>query len=89
MATVNNKTKKRLIVKQGNENIILPVTDIALLYSESRTVFVIDQFSKKYLLQKSLSEVGKDLDEKIFFRANRQVIINIHFLNKFYININN
>lgn len=83
MATVNNKTKKRLIVKQGNENIILPVTDIALLYVESRTVLVIDQFSKKYLFQKSLSEVEKDLDEKIFFRANRQVIVNIHFIKGF------
>ncbi|MEO6844072.1 MAG: LytTR family DNA-binding domain-containing protein [Ginsengibacter sp.] len=83
MATVNDKKKKRLIVKHGNENIILSVMDIALLYVDSKTVFVIDQFSKKYLFQKSLSEVEKDLDEKIFFRANRQMIVNIHYIKGF------
>ena len=83
MSTVNNKIKKRLIVKQGNENIILSVMDIVLLYVDCGTVFVIDQFSKKYSFQKHLSEVEKDLDEKIFFRANRQIIVNIHFIKGF------
>lgn len=83
MAAANDKKIKRLIVKHGNENIILSVIDIALLYVESRTVFVIDQFSRKYSFQKSLSEVEKDLDEKTFFRANRQVIVNIHFIKGF------
>ena len=80
MAATIRKKKSRLIVKSGNENIILPVTDIALLYLEDRTVYVIDQFSKQYFFQKNLSELEDDLDKNIFFRANRQVIVNIHFI---------
>lgn len=83
MATLTRKKKTRLIVKSGNENIILSVMDIALLYLEGRTVYVIDQFSKQYFFQKNLSELEDDLDKKIFFRANRQVIINIHFIKGF------
>ena len=83
MATVTRKNKTRLIVKSGNENIILSTMDTALLYLEDKTVFVIDQFSKKYFFQKSLSGLETDLDNKIFFRANRQVIVNIHFIKGF------
>lgn len=83
MATVTRKIKTRLIVKSGNENIIVSVMDIALLYIEDRTVVVIDQFSKKYFFQKNLSELENDLDKRTFFRANRQVIINIHFIKGF------
>ncbi len=83
MATIIRKKKSRLIVKSGNENIILSVMDIALLYLEDRTVYVIDQFSKQYFFQKNLSELENDLDKKIFFRANRQVIVNIRFIKGF------
>jgi two-component system LytT family response regulator len=79
----NKKKKTRLIVKHGQENIILPVISVALLYIDERSVFVIDQFSKKYSFNKKLTEIEEELDKNIFFRANRQMIINIHFIKGF------
>ena len=83
MSTVNMKKRTRLIVKNDNENVVLLLMDIALLYVENRIVFVTDKFSRKYYFNTSLSEVEKDLDETIFFRANRQVIVNINFIKGF------
>lgn len=77
------KKRTRLIVKKDNENIVLPLMDIVLLYIENRIVFVTDKFSRKYYFSTSLSEVEKDLDETIFFRANRQVIVNINYIKGF------
>lgn len=80
----NLKTKKnRLIVKHGAENIALCVADIALLYTQERNVCVIDKFAKRYSLNRNLSEVQEELDEQIFFRANRQHILNINFVRGF------
>ena len=74
------KKKSRLIVKKDGENIVLPVIDMALLYVDNRTVNVIDKYSKKYLFHKNLSEVEESLDKTIFFRINRQTIVNINFI---------
>ncbi|MEO6837178.1 MAG: LytTR family DNA-binding domain-containing protein [Ginsengibacter sp.] len=77
------KKRTRLIVKKDNENIVLSMVDIALLYIENRIVFVTDKFACKYNFNASLSEVEKDLDETIFFRANRHVIVNINYIKGF------
>ncbi len=83
METENVKKKSRLIVKKDSECIVLSFTDVALLYVDNRTVYVIDKFSKKYFFHKNLSEVEEFLDESVFFRANRQTIININFIKGF------
>ncbi len=83
MEMINKKKKTRLIVKKGSENIALCFMDIALLYTKERTVCIIDKFSKEYFFHKSLSEVQEELDENIFFRANRQQILNINFIKGF------
>lgn len=81
---INQKKKKtRFIVKNGHENIILCVAEVALLYVEKRIVYVISHDSKKYHFHKSLSEIEEELDSAIFFRANRRIIININFIKAF------
>jgi len=80
---IGNHKKCRLMVKKGMENISLRIEDIALFYSENKIVYVIDRLGKKYLADKNLSELEQSLDESIFFRANRQYIININFIKGF------
>ena len=77
------KWKTRLILKSGNENIAMCVADIALFDTRERTIFVIDKYSNEFPLYKSLSEIQEDLDPEIFFRANRQQIININYIKGF------
>jgi DNA-binding LytR/AlgR family response regulator len=77
------KKKTRLILKSGNENIAVCVADIVVFDTRDRTVFVIDKYSNKYPIHKNLCEVYEDLDESVFFRANRQQIININYIKGF------
>jgi DNA-binding LytR/AlgR family response regulator len=80
---IGNPKKKRLIVKKGLENISLRLEDIVLFYTENKVVYVIDLFGKKYLADKNLGELEEMLDENLFFRVNRQYIININFVKGF------
>jgi DNA-binding LytR/AlgR family response regulator len=77
------KRKTRLIVKKGIENIALKLDDVALIYTESKVVFVIANNEKKYIYDKNLSELEQELDKSIFFRANRQCIVNINYIRGF------
>jgi DNA-binding LytR/AlgR family response regulator len=80
---IGNHKKKRMIVKKGLENISLRLEDVVLFYTENKIVYVIDRWGKKYLADKNLAELEEDLDTNIFFRANRQYIININFVRGF------
>ncbi|HEX7844726.1 MAG TPA: LytTR family DNA-binding domain-containing protein, partial [Chitinophagaceae bacterium] len=80
---IGNHKKKRIVVKKGMENISLRLEDTVLFYTENKIVYVIDRFGKKYLTDKNLGELEETLDENIFFRANRQYIVNINFIKGF------
>lgn len=77
------KKKTRLIVQKGIENIALKVEDIALIYTENKLVFVVAKDERKYLCDKTLSELEAMLDNTTFFRANRQYIINVDYIRGF------
>jgi DNA-binding LytR/AlgR family response regulator len=80
---INGRKKTRLLVKRGMENIAVRLEDIALIYTQNKLVYVIDRCSKKYLSDKTLSELEEELDNSIFFRVNRQYIININYVKSF------
>ena len=74
------KKKSRLLVRRGMEHVALKLDDVVLLYTESKLVYVMDRSGKKYIADKDLGELELELDEKMFFRANRQYIIHIEFI---------
>jgi len=81
---IQTRSKRaRLIVKKGSENIALPLEDIVLIYTHDKLVFAVDLYSKKYMCDKTLSELENDLDDTIFFRANRQYILSINYIRSF------
>lgn len=82
-ASMTKKRKTRLLVQKGIENILLKIEDISLFYTENKVVYVIDRFEKKYMVYSTLSELEDELDPFVFFRANRQYIININFIKSF------
>ncbi len=77
------RKKNRLVVRKGLEHIALKLEDIIFFYTEHKLVFVIDRTGKKYLADKTLTELEEILDNNVFFRANRQYIININFIKGF------
>ena len=77
---MGSQKRKRIVVKKGIENISLRLEDVALFYTEDKIAYGIDQWGKKYMVDKNLAELQQELDNFVFFRANRQYIININFV---------
>jgi DNA-binding LytR/AlgR family response regulator len=77
------RKRERIVVKRGLEFILLRLEDVVLLYTENKIVYVADKDGKKYMAEQNLSELITSLDETVFFRANRQYIVNIAFIKSF------
>lgn len=74
---------KILIAVSGNKNIPLPVEKIAYFFKNGDYTTLKTFQSETFLLNHSLDELAKLLEEDIFFRANRQFIINLKACNFF------
>lgn len=68
---------KILVAVSGNKNIPIPVESIAYFYKDGNYTTLKTFQSETYLLNHSLDELVKLMEETIFFRANRQFIINL------------
>lgn len=80
MQNIKQKKKSRMGSTDGYRKYISAFTGYALFYTENKIVYVIDKSSKKYLSDKNLSELEEELDPELFFRANRQYIVNINYV---------
>ena len=68
--------QENVIVNVGNKMIPISVEDIGLFHLENESVKIYCFDNKKYMLFKRLDEIQSILDEKLFFRINRQMIVN-------------
>ncbi len=75
--------RTRLMVRKGLEYIALQTNDIVIIYTENKLVYVLDRDGRKYVTDKNLAELDRELDPGVFFRANRQYIINIGFVKSY------
>jgi DNA-binding LytR/AlgR family response regulator len=76
------KYKKRFLVKRGLEYIAVKTTDIAYCYATHKLVCMVDMQNQKYILDKSLADLEKELDPNNFFRINRKYLANINAVHK-------
>lgn len=83
LATSMKKKRTRLIVRKGNENVLLKVEDIAFIYRDNAIIVAVDKEEKKYLCDKNLSTLEEELDPSVFFRANRKYLLNIHYIRSY------
>ncbi|SFO16268.1 DNA-binding response regulator, LytR/AlgR family [Paenimyroides ummariense] len=60
----------------------LLVSDIILFYSVSRVTYARLGSGIEHIVPKTLDELEQELDPKIYFRANRQFIIHIDWIDK-------
>lgn len=77
------KNKTRFIVKWGTENIALPIKDIAAFFTKNKIVYAIDKNGKKYIIDKTMSQLETELDKNMFFRVNRQYIVSVDYIKGF------
>jgi len=74
--------KKRYLVKRGPEYIAVKTGDIAYCYATHKVICMVDAQNQKYILDTSLADLEKDLDPSVFFRINRQYLVNINAVKK-------
>ncbi|MBW8683128.1 LytR/AlgR family response regulator transcription factor [Chitinophaga rhizophila] len=71
-----NNYKKSILVEQRESIIPLPVNDIAYIYLENTIVQIGTTKNHQYFIASTLDELERMLDPEVFYRANRQFIIN-------------
>jgi len=74
--------KKRFLIKRGADYITLKTSDIAYCYAVHKVVCLIDTGGAKYLLDRSLADLEKELDPALFFRLNRKYLASINAIGK-------
>lgn len=67
--------KERYIIRFNDRIVPVPTDDIAYVYSEEKTNYMITFSGNKYIIDTSLDVMAEDLDPEKFFRISRSCII--------------
>jgi hypothetical protein len=62
-------------VKHGKQNLMIPFGDILGFYAEEGYTVLLTWDNKKYFPDKSLDKIEEGMPEELFFRLNRQYIV--------------
>jgi DNA-binding LytR/AlgR family response regulator len=80
----HDRKKSRIIVKKGLEFQTIKLKEVVYFFTEHKLVFLVDKDNRKYLADKNnLSDLEEELDNNIFYRANRKYIINANYIKRF------
>ncbi|MES2331872.1 MAG: LytTR family DNA-binding domain-containing protein [Bacteroidota bacterium] len=77
-----NSYKKRFLVKRGIDYVAVKTEDIAYCYATHKLVCMVDTHNQKFILDKSLADLEKELDPTQFFRINRKYFVSINAVKK-------
>jgi len=76
--------KSRFLIKIGSRFRSVPVNEISYFYINERSTFLRTFRGKAYALDHSLEKIQSMLDTRIFYRINRECIININAVEDMY-----
>jgi len=74
--------QKRIVIRYGDTIKMIEITDIAYFYTEEKINFLCTNGDTRMPIDQNLDELEEILDPKIYFRINRQFIINISAIEK-------
>ncbi len=77
-----DKEKQRILTYVRNELMPVATEDIGYIYVENTITYVVRKDGKRSTTSESLDQIYSYLDEKSFFRANRQIIVAISAIDK-------
>ena len=69
--------KRRFVIRLGDRITVVDTDDIAYLYSEDKSTFLVTREGRRHILDHSLDAVQELLDPRRFFRASRNCIVEI------------
>jgi len=74
------KYKSRFLIKTGEHFRSVAISDIEAFFIQERATFLWTKDGKTLDIDYSLDQLEKMVDPEYFFRANRNYLINIHFI---------
>ncbi len=92
-----NNYRTRFLINKGNKYQILHSYDIACFIYQYKATYAITHDKASFIVNNTLESIEKDVNPTMFFRANRQIIINIeafdyfevHFAGKLVVKLKN
>jgi len=75
--------RKRFLISRRDSFFKLPVEEIAYFYFESRVTFAVGFDGKQHVINQALDKLEEELDPQMFYRTNRQTIVNIEAIDHF------
>ncbi len=75
--TPKKEYKERYIVKLNDRIIPLETSNIAYIYSEEKTNYLVTFDDQRYIVDSSLDVIGEELNPENFFRISRSCIISL------------
>ncbi|MDR2956009.1 MAG: LytTR family DNA-binding domain-containing protein [Prevotella sp.] len=81
-AIMGNYKKNRFLIQKGDSYHYVETSEIAFFYSEEKAVFLHTFSDKRYIVDYTLDQIERMLDERLFFRASRNCITNIRSIKK-------
>lgn len=77
--------QKRLLLKIGQTMRAIEIAEIMYFFTQDKIVSIVIGDGKKYPSDYTLDELEKILDPKMFFRINRQIIVNIKAIREMFV----
>ena len=75
--TPESNSRKRFLIKQGQNMKTIRADEVAGFLAEEGLVFLYNFGGQRFVINSSLDQVEQELDPGRFFRINRQFIVNI------------
>ena len=76
--------KSRILTHYRNELVAVAIKEIAYIFMQNGTTYIKTHKGTNCIPNESLDEIFKNLDNRLFFRANRQYILSINAIDKIY-----
>ena len=65
------------MVNKRDNLIVIDINEIAYFYTEDKAVFIVTLDSNKYLINNTLDNLEKEIEENLFYRINRQFFVSV------------
>lgn len=80
----SKKYKERFAVHRGRKIVLVPVTEVAC-FTKEEVIYLVSNEGEKYITDyRSLDEIEELIDPQQYFRANRQHIVALPFIESMY-----
>jgi DNA-binding LytR/AlgR family response regulator len=83
ISTAQNGYRKRFLISRRESFFKLDTKDIACFIFDARITYAVTFDNQRYIINHSMDKLESELDPEVFFRANRQTIINMEAIDKF------